>query len=106
MKKPVKVPLLNIQLDPLLPLQRQLYARLRDAIIHGRVHTGMRLPSSRTLARRLGVSRNTVLFAYEELAADGVLGGEVGSGTRVASSVRIARLSDPDGLTFECLGLP
>jgi DNA-binding transcriptional MocR family regulator len=97
LKKPVKVPLLNIHLDPLLPLQRQLYARLRDAIIHARVHTGMLMPSSRTLAGRLGVSRNTVLFAYEELA---------GSGTRIARSVRIARFSDPDGLTFECLGLP
>ena len=106
MKKPVKAPILDIRLNPFLPLQQQLYVQLRNTIIHGRVPAGMRLPSSRTLARRLGVSRNTVLFAYEELAADGVLSGEVGAGTQVGRSVRIARFSDPDGLTFECLGLP
>jgi GntR family transcriptional regulator / MocR family aminotransferase len=106
LKKPGKVSSIDIRLESSLPLQRQLYSRLRDAIIHGRLHRGTRLPSSRTLARRLGVSRNTVLFAYEELAADEVLSGAVGSGTRVDRGVRVARFSDPDGLTLECLGLP
>jgi hypothetical protein len=42
----------------------------------GRLPPGVRLPSSRALVRRLGISRNTVLFAYEELAADGWVSGK------------------------------
>jgi DNA-binding FadR family transcriptional regulator len=61
----------------------------------------MRLPPSRTLARRLGISRNTVLFAYEELAADGWVSGRTGSGTRVVWTALTVRLNDPDGLMFD-----
>ena len=48
---------------------------------------GYRLPSTRSLAERLRISRNTVLSAYEELAAEGLVQGRVGSGTRVRGSV-------------------
>jgi GntR family transcriptional regulator/MocR family aminotransferase len=68
-----------------LPLYRQLYDALRDAILDGRLHPGGRLPSSRTLATELGVGRNTVLAAYEQLAAEGYLEGQVGAGTQVAA---------------------
>lgn len=68
-----------------LPLYRQLYDALRDAILDGRLHPGGRLPSSRMLAAELGVGRNTVLAAYEQLAAEGYLEGQVGAGTQVAA---------------------
>ncbi|WP_421861571.1 PLP-dependent aminotransferase family protein [Parvibaculum sp.] len=68
-----------------VPLYRQLYEALREAILAGRLHPGGRLPSSRMLAGELGVGRNTVLAAYEQLAAEGYLEGQVGAGTRVAA---------------------
>lgn len=102
MKKPAQIPRLEIRLDA-RPLQRHLYQRLRETITLGRLPRGLRLPASRTVARGLGVSRNTVLFAYEELAADGVLSGRTGSGTRVARAARAMQLIDPDGIAFDCI---
>jgi len=87
------------------PLQRQLYEGLRETIVLGRLPLGMRLPSLRALAWRLGISRNTVLFAYEELAADGWLSRKTGSGTRVAWRAQAVRFADPDGLSIDGLGL-
>src|SRR5258708_4954111 len=65
------------------PLHRQLYGKLRDAILIGRISPGAQIPSSRDLARELGVARNTVLSAVEQLIAEGYLQGEPGSGTYV-----------------------
>lgn len=108
MKKPAKIPLLQIRLDQRAAstLQHQLYRRLRETIVLGRLPRGLRLPPSRELARRLGVSRNTVLFAYEELAADGLLTGTIGSGTRVAASAAPIRFADPDGLRLDGIASP
>lgn len=67
------------------PLYRQLYERVRAAILAGQLEPGARLPSSRGLASELGVARNTVALAYELLLLEGYIEGRVGSGTRVAS---------------------
>ena len=66
------------------PLHRQLYASLREGILDGRLAPGSRLPSSRTLQAELGVARNTVLAAFDQLLAEGYLVGRLGSGTYVA----------------------
>ncbi|HEY3953241.1 MAG TPA: PLP-dependent aminotransferase family protein [Streptosporangiaceae bacterium] len=58
---------------------------LREAVQTGRLHPGVRLPSSRALATDLGIARNTVADAYNQLAAEGWLTARQGSGTRVAS---------------------
>jgi len=68
------------------PLQVQVYRWLRRAIWRGELPAGCALPSTRALAKQLGVSRNTALYAYETLAADGLIGGRRGSGTRVLGS--------------------
>jgi GntR family transcriptional regulator / MocR family aminotransferase len=73
-------------------MHRQIAAALRGAIEAGEIPPGTRLPSTRALAKSLAVSRNTVLTAYEELAADGILTGRTGSGTRVAGSVPVRKL--------------
>lgn len=65
------------------PLHGQLRETLRRAIAAGKLPAGTALPSTRSLAERLGISRNTVLTAYEELAAEGLVSGEAGSATRV-----------------------
>jgi len=54
-------------------LTRQLTNQLRALITGGRLRPGQSLPSSRTLARSLNVSRNTVSFAIEQLTAEGYL---------------------------------
>src|SRR5881227_2479942 len=69
------------------PLHRQLYAGLRLAILERRVKPGARLPSTRHLAMALGLARNTVHGAYDQLIAEGYLETRHGSGTYVASSL-------------------
>jgi GntR family transcriptional regulator / MocR family aminotransferase len=68
------------------PLRSQLEASLRDAIRSGRLQAGERLPSSRELARELGVSRGLVQECYNQLLSEGYLASQVGSATRVAST--------------------
>lgn len=69
------------------PLARQLVQRLREAIECGQLAHDARLPSTRALAQSLGVSRNTVLTAYEELAAVGIVRGRPGAGVFVQFSI-------------------
>jgi GntR family transcriptional regulator/MocR family aminotransferase len=66
------------------PLYQQLYERLRTAIAAGNLAVGARLPSTRTLAAELGVTRGTVLNAMDQLLAEGYVMGARGSGTYVA----------------------
>jgi GntR family transcriptional regulator/MocR family aminotransferase len=81
-----------VRLDPdaLTPLYRQIYDCVRAAAIDGRLEPGLRLPSTRDLAARLKLSRNTIKLAFELLIAEGYLVATVGSGTRVASNLPAA----------------
>ncbi len=78
---------LALELDrgSIVPIYRQLYERLREQILAGALPEGTRLPPERTLAERLRVNRSTVVHAYRDLAADGLISQRVGSGSRVAS---------------------
>lgn len=67
------------------PRYAQLTQALKQAILSGRCAPDSRLPATRVLARDLDVSRNTVLAAYEQLAAEGFIEGRVGSGCYVAA---------------------
>lgn len=79
--------------------QRRLYHCLRDAILRGQLKAGMQLPGSRSLAAELKVSRNTVLYAYEQLITEGLL-SSAGRSTLVASNLLAAITSLEDvGLT-------
>jgi GntR family transcriptional regulator/MocR family aminotransferase len=77
------------------PLHRQLYNELRAAILGGRLPSGCRLPASRELAHVTGLSRNTVLSAYDQLVAEGYINSRAGSGTYVASTLPDQVLADP-----------
>jgi GntR family transcriptional regulator/MocR family aminotransferase len=70
-----------------VPLHRQIYEGLRDAVLTGRLPAGTRVPSTRYLAQYLAVSRTTMLVAFDQLVAEGYLVGTVGSGTFVARSI-------------------
>jgi len=104
MKRAAPVALPPLTLDRRRPLPPQIAAGLRAAIQNGRLTTGDRLPASRTLARALGVARQVVVAAYEDLAASGHLGGRTGAGSYVAARPRVAVMRpirqafDPDGL--------
>jgi len=82
------------------PLYRQLYTQLRGAVVDGRLKAGSLMPSSRVLARELGVSRNTVLNAYEQLAAEGYLE------TNAASATLVSHLPTSDGVPAGNGGAP
>jgi len=71
--------------DPGTPAYRWLYDALRTAILHGRLRSGARLPSTRDLAQQYGLSRGTVVTAYAQLTAEGYVDGTVGSGTYVSA---------------------
>jgi GntR family transcriptional regulator/MocR family aminotransferase len=81
-------PELDLPLD--LPEQgsrrvaRDLHQQLRSAIVGGRLHSGLRLPPTRELAAGLGVSRNTVVAAYDQLLAEGYISAHGRGGTLVA----------------------
>jgi DNA-binding transcriptional MocR family regulator len=67
------------------PAFRWLYAALRADILAGRLRPGSRLPATRDLADQYGLSRGTVVAAFEELKSEGYLHGSLGSGTYVSS---------------------
>ncbi len=91
----------DLHLEPLsgagLGVRAGLEAALRDAVREGRLPPGTRLPSSRALARDLGVARNTVADAYGQLVAEGWLTARQGSGTRVADRTEAAGRTVPGG---------
>jgi len=86
-----------IVLDPAgaRPMYRQLSEWFRRAIIEGRLRPGQRIPSSRSLAEELKISRIPVLAAYEQLCAEGYLEAFTGAGTCVARSIVAARAKKP-----------
>jgi len=81
---PLPVDLSGIHLDPQRGLARQLYQALRERILDGRLQSRTRLPASRDLANLLGISRNTVTRAFDQLYAEGYIEGRIGAGTYVA----------------------
>lgn len=76
-------------------LQMQLVTRMKEAIRLGRLPAGVRLPPSRVLAAELGVSRNTVVLAYEQLVAGGYVFASR-KGTWVSSISTGVALSNSD----------
>lgn len=72
------------------PLRTQLERGLREAIRTGRLRAGERLPSTRELARDLGISRGLVVDCFDQLQAEGYLTSRPGAPTRVCPTVRPA----------------
>lgn len=81
-------------------LYEQLARALKRAIVEGHFHAGERLPATRELARSLGLSRNTVLTAFEILRAEQLTTSHERSGTRVAE------FSLPPGFSAPPAALP
>lgn len=75
--------MLDVRRRPGRPIYRQIFAGIRERILRGELGVGTRLPSTRTLARELGVSRHTVMQAFEQLQAEGLISSQVGDGAYV-----------------------
>ena len=76
---------LHLRVDGRGDRTRQVYQQVRAAIADGLLRPGEAVPSSRELARRLGVARNTVTLAYDRLTAEGFLRSRIGAGTYVCA---------------------
>ena len=74
---------MNIHIDKSkkIPLYRQIAEQIQAQIVSGEIPEGFRFPSERQLADALGVNRTTILNAYKELKADGLMDSHVGRGT-------------------------
>jgi GntR family transcriptional regulator/MocR family aminotransferase len=81
--------LLSIQInrDAQQPVSTQLCIALREIILTGGFLAGERLPASRTLARDLSLSRNTVIEVFDRLVAEGLLESRTGAGTFVSAAL-------------------
>jgi len=99
LKRARHVPLPPLTLDRRRPLASQIAVGVRVAIQTGRLRRGDRLPASRRLARALGVSRQVIVAAYEELAADGHVVGRTGDGSYVDVEMRVDRMDSTRGMS-------
>jgi GntR family transcriptional regulator/MocR family aminotransferase len=70
--------------DAHAPAYRWLYDSLRSEILEGRLRPGARLPGTRDLAGQYGLSRGTIVSAFDQLKSEGYVEGSVGSGTYVS----------------------
>jgi GntR family transcriptional regulator/MocR family aminotransferase len=75
------------EFHPNLPQQRRLYEAARAAILRQQLAAGSKLPSTRDVAVELGIARNTVIAAFKQLAAEGYVSTQAGSGTFVAITI-------------------
>lgn len=81
------LPALSIDRASSIPLYKQLYEAIRQAILHRTLTKGLRLPSTRYLAGELKVSRNIVVLAFEQLLAEGYLESRTGAGTFITKTL-------------------
>ncbi|HEX8817328.1 MAG TPA: PLP-dependent aminotransferase family protein [Terriglobales bacterium] len=86
-KKPSTLPLNLRQATAGVPLYRWWYEELRSAILSGNMLPGARLPATRDLAAQYGLSRPTIVTAFELLRSEGYVEGKVGSGTYVSKTL-------------------
>ena len=89
------LPVISIDRGSARPLYRQLYDGYREAIVERRLRSGQRLPSTRSLAVELQISRIPILNAFEQLRAEGYFESRTGSGTFVARALPEDLLTPP-----------
>lgn len=76
---------LSIDRSSKVPVFEQICAGIRRRVIAGELAEGTLLPPTRVFATELGVSRSTIVTAYEQLVAEGYLDSRRGSGHRVCA---------------------
>src|SRR5918999_3703510 len=86
-KRTSALPLALPQRSSSAPASQWLSSALRTEILEGRLRPGARLPATRDLARQYGLSRGTIVSAFDQLKAEGYVDGSVGSGTYVSETL-------------------
>src|SRR4029077_4457518 len=81
------VPPITFDQRGMCPIYRQLYDWFRSAITEGQLRPGQRVPSTRSMAAELQISRISVFNEYEQRHLEGYLEAFVGSGTCVARTI-------------------
>jgi len=74
-------------------MNQRLYRALREAVLDGTISAGTRLPATRDLSAELSVARNTVVYVYSQLQAEGYIRSQQGSGTFVTDTLPDAYLA-------------
>ncbi len=92
-EQPMWRQLFQLSTDSEVSLQRQLRRALVDAILDGHIPLDRPLPSSRELAKQLGIARNTVVLSYQHLVDDGYLSAHARSGYFVNPDILKGRLA-------------
>lgn len=80
--------LYELRIDPKLPIQKQLYQKISALIYKGDLPEGCQIPPTRTLAKELGISRNSITSVLDDLKAEGLLTSLRGSGFYVTDIKR------------------
>jgi GntR family transcriptional regulator/MocR family aminotransferase len=91
----------HVSLKGSAQLADSVYRQLKEAVLDGRLRAGEPLPSTRELARRLSVSRNTVMSAFQRLIAEGFLTSRVGAGTFVNETRELRGRRAPAGRALQ-----
>ncbi len=103
--------MLNVIIDKKAkkPVYRQITGQITGQVKSGVLKKGARIPSTRELAEQTGLHRNTILRAYEELAAEGVLDSSPGNGTFItglfsdANSFSRPAAANESGINWEVM---
>ena len=98
--QPVEL-LLTVSRESSRTLGAQIEDHLRSSIRSAALRPGAQVPSTRDLARQLGVSRRVVVDAYAQLAAEGYLSLRQGARPRIADAVAAERPADASAVTPE-----
>lgn len=90
-----------------VPLHQQISNFLKNKIVNGEWTIGTKIPPQRHLAEIFHVNRSTIVYALEELAADGLIESRVGSGTRVINNTwsLLASTPPPDWINYVKSGM-
>lgn len=90
-----------------IPLHQQISTYIKKKIMTGEWTIGTKIPSQRNLAKLFQVNRSTIIFALEELVADGLIESKVGSGTKVINNTwsLLTSTPPPDWLNYVKAGI-
>jgi GntR family transcriptional regulator/MocR family aminotransferase len=91
----ISLPFLRIDRKSARPVYEQLYLGMREAILSGRLRPNDRLPATRLIAEELGISRNIVVMAFEQLLMEGYIRSKSGAGSYV-EAMETMELTPPE----------
>jgi len=87
-----------------VPIYRQIIRQIEYAVLSGRLKSGDRLPTIRSLAVELKTNPNTIAKAYSELEIRGILATQVGSGTFISDKKPTPEEEGPEQKIRELVG--